>query len=93
MPLSLQRFSRFSLCALLLWLGLGLTGCEGGDGIGPGRQTEVTVITRNPYLGGNIFRLAEAQSPQQLPPWWASSSATWSRPIFRPVPACSPRRS
>lgn len=67
MSAPIQRFSRFLLYTLLLGFGAGLAAC-GDDGSGPGGNVEVTVMTRNLYLGGNIFRLAEAQSLQQIPP-------------------------
>ena len=37
------------------------------DSTSPRGEAEVTVMTRNIYLGANIFRIAEAQSFQQVP--------------------------
>ncbi len=42
------------------------TACE--DSTTPDRDTaDVTVMTRNLYLGGDIFRITQATSPQQIP--------------------------
>lgn len=51
----------------LLVASLLFTACDDDDTTSPGDTVEVTVMTRNIYLGANIFRLAEAQSFQQVP--------------------------
>lgn len=55
--------------ALLLLLGATVltSACIDDDTVELGDEAEVTVMTRNLYLGGDIFRLTAAQSPQEIP--------------------------
>jgi endonuclease/exonuclease/phosphatase family metal-dependent hydrolase len=62
------------LAPMLLSAVLTLPAC--GDDPEPPAPVDVKVMTRNIYLGGNIFRLAEAQSPQQVPAIAAQLYAT-----------------
>lgn len=50
---------------LVVGVPLVLAGCD-DDGTEPGIGAEVTVMSRNVYLGANIFELAEAESQQEL---------------------------
>ncbi|WP_224248451.1 endonuclease/exonuclease/phosphatase family protein [Hyalangium gracile] len=54
------------LTALLAGSTLTLTGC-GEDDKTPTGPVDVTVMTRNIYLGGNIFLLAQAKTRQEIP--------------------------
>ena len=58
---TLRRVSRQLLLTTLLLVPL--VAC--GDGTGP-ESAEVTVMSRNIYLGANIFQLAEAENQQEL---------------------------
>lgn len=69
-PLSRRSFRL--LAPLLGCAALSLSACsdDKDPDDGPDQQTgstEQKVMTRNIYLGGNIFLLANAQSPQQVP--------------------------
>ncbi|MDY7228097.1 endonuclease/exonuclease/phosphatase family protein [Hyalangium rubrum] len=55
-----RRFAPLLTCAALA-----LAGCSDDRLQDP--PVEAKVMTRNIYLGGNIFLLAQAQSPQQVP--------------------------
>jgi hypothetical protein len=53
---------------LLVLIGAALFSAACDDGTGTDRlSADVTVMTRNLYLGGDIFRITEAESPQQIP--------------------------
>lgn len=54
--------------ALLLALGatLMITGCLEDDAVAPGDTADVTVMTRNLYIGGDIFKLTTA-APEEIP--------------------------
>ncbi|MCP3142314.1 endonuclease/exonuclease/phosphatase family protein [Pyxidicoccus xibeiensis] len=69
-PSPLRRFR--VLAPLLGCAVLSLSACDDNDDGGPEPKPPVegakaAVMTRNVYLGANIFRLAQAQSPQQVP--------------------------
>jgi hypothetical protein len=53
---------------VLILIGAALFTAACDDGIGTDRpEAEVTVMTRNLYLGGDIFLVTAAESPQQIP--------------------------
>ena len=53
--------------ALLVLLGAALLSTACDDATDVGTTAEVTVMTRNVYLGADIFRLTQAASPQEIP--------------------------
>ena len=50
---------------VLLLTVLAVGACDLGSG--PGATAEVTVMTRNVYLGADIFRLTQAQTAEDIP--------------------------
>lgn len=56
---------RFTILFLLAAMGV-TSACDDG-GPDNGDSAEVTVMTRNVYLGANIFRITAASSPQEIP--------------------------
>lgn len=60
------RFAGRIRSALLLAAVLATAGC-GDDSVGPGGKVEVTVMSRNIYLGANVFQLATAGSGSEVP--------------------------
>ncbi len=63
---TLSRSKRHLLVPLLTCSALALAAC-GEDDKTPTGPVDVTVMTRNIYLGANIFRLSEARSRQEVP--------------------------
>ncbi|MFO7894825.1 MAG: endonuclease/exonuclease/phosphatase family protein [Longimicrobiales bacterium] len=63
------RFRRPPLArsAFLFLLGAALLTSACDDGAAVGDVAEVTVMTRNVYLGANIFRVTQATAPEDLP--------------------------
>lgn len=62
----LSHYRRRLLVPLLTCSALALSAC-GEDDKTPAGPVDVTVMTRNVYLGGNIFLLSQAQSRQEIP--------------------------
>ncbi|MGK7312332.1 MAG: hypothetical protein ACN0LA_08825, partial [Candidatus Longimicrobiales bacterium M2_2A_002] len=60
-----RRFPSHVVLFSLLGAALLSTACD--DGTDVGTTAEVTVMTRNVYLGADIFRLTEATSPEDIP--------------------------
>ncbi|MDX1675200.1 MAG: hypothetical protein R3314_10440, partial [Longimicrobiales bacterium] len=58
-PANIRRF------LLLLLTVFALGACDLGSG--PGATAEATVMTRNLYLGADIFRLTQAQTAEEIP--------------------------